>query len=363
MHTRNTAIHQLVAGHTNADAISNEAREYRRVFRSWGCRSDIFSDTRRILPELRKQTFNFNDLGGHITPRDTVVLHLSIGSPVNEYFRSLNCRKVIRYHNVTPGNYFELINRNTAINLANGRKQVASLAGSASLSLAVSEFNARELENAGYENVRVLPILLDMDQVTITPDRRIIKKFGDDICNILFVGRCAPNKRIEDLIEAMAYLRKASDLPVRLVHVGSFAGTERYYHLLLSLRRDLNLDREVHFAGSVNQKELSAFYRSASVFLCMSEHEGFCIPLLESMAHKVPVVAYSAGAVPETLGGAGVLVKEKNYPLIAETVNEILVNRSLRESIVNKQNERLSRYLARDLSEELKSHLDPLLHN
>ncbi len=359
--TSTRAIHQLVAGLTNGDAISNEAREYRDTFRAWGYKSEIFSEKKRILPELRHDTKDFADSSSHLTPNDIMLLHLSIGSPVNQYFRELNCRKVIRYHNITPHNYFELINRTTATNLKKGREQIPLLKDSAELNLAVSKFNARELQEEGYSNVKVLPILLNLENITSPPDRKALKRFNDGTKNILFVGRCAPNKKIEDLLHAMAYIRLIKNTDTRLIHVGSFAGTERYYHLLLSLQRDLGLERQVYFAGSVTQRQLAGFYQSASMFLCMSEHEGFCIPLLEAMAHHVPVMAYEAGAVPDTMEQAGILFHQKNYPLIAETIRELLLNSSLREAVKARQDERMQRYFSRNLSAELKDLLAPLI--
>ncbi len=358
---RTRAIHQLVAGLTNGDAISNEAREYRKTFRSWGYKSEIFSEKKRILPELRHDAKDFSESHCNITPDDIMLLHLSIGSPVNECFKKLNCRKIIRYHNITPHCYFELINRTTATNLKNGREQIPFLKDSAEINLAVSEFNATELREAGYSNVKVMPILLNIEDITSPPDRKVLKHFNDGTKNILFVGRCAPNKKIEDLLHAMAYIRFTTDTDTRLIHVGSFAGTERYYHLLLSLQRDLGLERQVYFAGSVTQKQLAGFYQSASMFLCMSEHEGFCIPLLEAMAHRVPVMAYAAGAIPDTMDKAGILFRSKNYPLIAETASELLLSSKLRDAVLTRQDERMQRYLTRELSAELKAHLAPLI--
>ena len=142
--------------------------------------------------------------------------------------------------------------------------------------------------------------------------------------------------------------------------VGSYAGLERYYVLLQTKAHELKL-KNVFFAGSVRQPELNAYYKSADVFLCMSEHEGFCIPLLESMAHDVPIVAYAAGAVPETLDGSGILFDEKRFDLVAEMMGRVVNDRALRSSIIQSQRARLQRYAARNLEEELRRHLTGLL--
>jgi glycosyltransferase involved in cell wall biosynthesis len=174
------------------------------------------------------------------------------------------------------------------------------------------------------------------------------------------VGRCAPNKRIDDLLNAFAYFQAGVQPESRLIHVGSFAGTERYYYLLLTRVREMGLNN-VHFAGAVPQAELNAYYACAHVFLCMSEHEGFCIPLIESMVHDVPVLAYAAGAVPETLDGAGVLFRDKAFDLVSEMMARLSEDSGLRAAVIAGQRNRLERYRARDLAAELAKHLAPLL--
>ena len=355
------AINQFVAGFSNADAISNEALVLRHIFRSWGYDSDIFSEARRILPELRREARDFTEYAASASPDDVVLLHLSIGSPLNSRFAELPCRKAILYHNVTPSHYFDFINKKTAYDLAKGRAQVQSLAGTGEVVLADSRFNADELVSLGYRDVAVLPLVLDLDRLVSRPDRRVLRKYGDGTVNVLFVGRCAPNKRIEDLLLAFAHFHHFVQPNSRFIHVGSFAGTERYYYLLLTRVRELGLDGHVHFAGSVPQGELNAFYACARMFLCMSEHEGFCIPLIESMAHSLPVLAYAAAAVPETLDGAGILFDEKRYDWVAEMMGRVSDDKALRRGILAAQHERLLRYRQRNLESELKDHLSPLL--
>lgn len=356
-------IHQFVAGFSNGDAISNEAIVMRGLFRSWGYRSDIFSESKRILPELRKNAHEVTEYAASAKPEDIVLLHLSIGSPVNDIFTSLSCRKAILYHNATPSHYFELINNRTARQLAAGREQIKSMANAATVNIADSKFNANELMTLGYREVKLLPLVLDIDKLRSTPDKKTLKKFNDSKVNILFVGRCAPNKKIEDALKAFYYFHKFIEPNSRFIHVGSFAGVERYYYLLLTQARELGIDGAVHFAGSVPQAQLNAFYRCADIFLCMSEHEGFCIPVIESMFYDTPVMAYSATAVPETMDGAGILFNDKRYDMIAEMMGRIVNDTAFRSAIVNEQRERVTRYTQRDPASELKQHLAPLLES
>jgi glycosyltransferase involved in cell wall biosynthesis len=354
------AIHQFVAGYATRDAISNEARTLRRIFRHWGRDSAIFCESRRILPELRGDTLDISEARARCNAADVAMLHLSIGSEVNEVFASLPCRKAILYHNVTPPHYFERVNPNTANSLALGLRQVNALAGAAEVNLADSDFNASELTALGYRGVRTFPLALDFDSIGTAPDRATMDKFADGRLNVLFVGRGAPNKRLEDLLSALVCLQTGGEPRSRLILAGSFAGTETYYAFLLSEARSAAPD-SVHIMGSVSQPVLSALYRSASVFLCMSEHEGFCIPIVESMAHDVPVLAYAAAAVPETMDGAGVLFRNRDFPSIAEMLLRLSRDPALREAVIKGQRERLRRYRGRDVEAELRNHLAPLL--
>ena len=354
------AIHQLVAGFSRGDAISNEAVVMRRLFREWGHESQIYCERKRILPELRSEAFDLDDLKSHCRPDDVLFLHLSIGSRANEIFPALPGRKALLYHNITPPGYFSLVQPSTAADLARGRVQAAGLARAATVNLADSAFNADELRGWGYPPAAVFPLMLDFEKLGGSGDRATLRRFDDGKTNILFVGRCAPNKKIEDVISAFAFFQKGVDSNSRLILAGSFAGTERYQRLLLTMVRDLKLENVV-FTGSIPQGQLNACYKSAHVFLCMSEHEGFCIPLMESLVHRVPVLAWAAAAVPETLGGAGILFHEKHYEAIAEMMGRLARDEALRRAVLARQDARLAGFKSRDLAHELRGHLGELL--
>jgi glycosyltransferase involved in cell wall biosynthesis len=354
------AIHQLVAGFNRGDAISNDAVVLRGIFREWGFESEIFAEPQTIHPALKREGFSAPALRERLTERDFVVLHLSIGSDVNDLFTGLPGRKVIRYHNITPATYFETLQPRTAALLRRGRAQMRRLAGVAELNLAVSRYNADELKAAGYDNVLVHPIVVDFADFEQPSNRKIEETYGGGGANVLFVGRCAPNKSLEDLVRVFGCFQKHVQPASRLIHVGSYQGMEAYHGMVRILARNLGL-QDVHFMGSVTQRDFVSFYRVADLFLCLSEHEGFCLPLLESMHFDVPVLAYDAAAVSETLDGSGILVSEKNAEPIAEMMGEMLRNRDLREAVIRGQRDRLDRYRSRDLPKELREHLSPML--
>ncbi len=358
--SRQPAIHQFVAGFAEGDAITNAARVLRDLFRAWGYVSDIFSESRRILPELRSEAHDVAEYIRIAQPEHVLLLHLSIGSPVNEHVATLPGRKAILYHNITPPAYFQAIQPEVARALEHGQRQVRELAGVAAVNLAVSRFNAEELTRLGYRNVQTVPLPLPLDQLRIPPDRRVLRQFQDGLVNVLFVGRCAPNKRIEDALSAFCWFHRYVEPQSRFIHVGSYHGTERYYALLTALSRQAGL-HTVHFCGSVPQSSLNAYYRSAHLFICMSEHEGVCAPLLECMATDVPVLAFAAAAVPETLDGAGVLFYEKRYDWIAETMGLLVRDAHLRAAVLNGQRARLQRYQAQDIGVRFREVLAPIL--
>ena len=352
------AIHQLVAGFSKGDAISDEARTLQGIFRRWGYESTIFTEAHCIHPELRREADDIRGL--HPTPGDVVLLHLSIGSAVNVRFAGLDCRRVILYHNITPPGYFTIFHPQTAEKLRQGREQMAALAGAADINLADSRFNAAELVQAGYTDVRVLPLVIDFRRLDVRPDPTVMEAYRDGIPNVLFVGRCAPNKCIDDLIRLFAVYQRNLRPPSRLLHVGSFTGMEAYHGLCRIQARNLGLS-EVHFLGSVSRAQLAACYRVADVFLSASEHEGFCIPLLESMHFDVPVIAFAAGAVPETMDGAGILYRDKSPAPVAEMLDRLVADPALRQAVIAGQRARLRRYHALNLEDAMRARLTPVL--
>jgi len=357
-----SAIHQLVAGYANGDAISNEALVLRKIFRDWGYASEIFCETKRILPELCRDARDLATATGAIHSDDIALLHLSIGSTANEVYRQLRCRKALLYHNVTPPEYFRGIQEQIAHQLALGRDQARALAGAAQVNLADSAFNAAELEQLGYSRVAIFPLVLDFERLRGEVSRARLDKFADGLTNILFVGRGAPNKCLDDVLAAFHYFQQYVVPDSRLIHVGSYAGLETYEGVIRTRIRELGLVN-VELTGNLPQAQLNACYRSAHALLSMSEHEGFCIPLIEAMVFDVPILAYAAGAVPETLDSAGVLFHEKRFDLVAEMLGRLIRDANLRAAILTKQRERLSRYENRNLAAELRTHLAPLLYS
>lgn len=353
------ALHQFLAGFAYGDAQSNEALLLQRIFRRWGLRSEIFCERSRIMrrvAHLARPLESYRPGEG-----DGVLLHLAIGALANDRFPSVPGPKVILYHNITPPEYLRGVSEEIAGQLRRGREDLERLRNSADIVLADSEFNARELRGLGYADPRVFPLALDLSSFRRRPDPSVRRRFPRDKATWLFVGRVVPNKRHDDLLRAFAMYRRRVRPASRLVIVGSAGGTERYLSYLRAMARRLDIHDDVHFEGTVSFAELVGHYRNADVFVCLSEHEGFGGPLMEAMAVDLPVIARAAGAVPETLAGAGILVAEPDPALVAELADRVLTDPALRAAVVLTQNRRVAAFLKRDLEAEIRGHLAPLL--
>jgi glycosyltransferase involved in cell wall biosynthesis len=350
------AVHQLVPNFGPGDAIGNHVRALQGLLRGWGYASDVYAQ--HIDPAVASQARFYRHYREVSGPDTTVLFHFSIGSEVTGFFAGLPDRRVLIFHNITPPEYFVGVNARVADRCRRGRWELARLASVTDLALGVSEFNRRELETVGFRRTGVLPILVDWSQYAHPPVRRLAEAYAGGT-TLLHVGRIAPNKRVEDLLKAFYFYRRL-DPTSRLLVVGSAVDTESYLAGCQKLAAELGLLDAVVFTGAVSQAELCTYYRAASVYLCLSEHEGFCVPLLEAMHFGVPIVAYAAAGVPGTLGDAGLLVTDRDLPTIAEVVHRVVADRALRARVVAAQHARLRAFDAATIGARLRAHLDAL---
>jgi glycosyltransferase involved in cell wall biosynthesis len=337
-------IDQLVPAYHRGDAIGDEATFLQDFFRSRGFESNIYrlSSDRDLEAESKDFTFFAGPAPGDIT-----ILHFALPSPLTAAFRDLCSKKVIIHHNVTSPEFFRGYSEEMVRIARLGREELRSLAGSVDVALADSPFNARELGEFGFRDPRVFPLYVDFAKYRKPINAFVHRIFRDGRTNILFVGRVAPNKKIEDLIKIVFYYKKFISPLVRLVVVGKTSSLPVYYRSLITLADDFLLTpEEIVFVGHVPDDEMFALYRAADVFLSMSEHEGFCLPLVESMIFDLPVVAYDSTAVPDTLDGSGILLKEKRVDRVAELLSAIVRDGGLRDKIVSGQRARLERLRA-----------------
>ena len=325
------SIHQLVHTLSYGDAISGEVIALRRCLQQLGHSSEIFAINTH--PNYRGQTRDYRDI--ETVACDEVWLHYSIGSPLNEIYRNLKrSQRTLVYHNLTPAHWFAGVNPRIVRDIESGIAELAALCRLSDRLLADSSFNAGELSSLGV-HAQVLPLPLDplRWQVEANPGiAQLVKR--ESGLQILHVGRLAPNKCIEDIIRSFYFVHHHLRPNSRLWLVGIDIDTEVYSFSLKRLAQELKLDQAINFCGCLADSEVRALYESCSVYMCMSEHEGFCLPLLEAMHFGLPIIAYESSAIPETVGSGGVLVNRKSPAELAELVVELSENSQLRKKVI-----------------------------
>ena len=349
------SVHQVLATLGYGDAIGHEVLGIRAVLRAAGYASEIFVET--ADPRLEPLTRDYRDLIDASHPDNILIHHFSIGSRASRIAYALPDRMLLVYHNITPPAYFVGVHTDLARRCYSGRRELLAYVNRCDLAVGDSEFNRQELDEFGFRHTGVLPVVPSFAHLDETPDRTLVSEFDDERVNILFVGRVIPSKRIEDVIRCYQAYRVTRQPNARLLLVGAYSDFESYlaslHHLIATLRVP-----DVHIMGHVSNAELTACYDVADLFLSASEHEGFCVPLVEAFHKRIPVMAYAAAAVPATMDGAGVLYETKDPRHVAGIMDTVLSNPALEAEIVRGQNAALDRLLAQDFASTLLGVID-----
>lgn len=347
------AVHQLLPDFAAGDAIGAITLQTQAMLRSLGFASEIYADVidERLLAAARPAA----QLGDDVSDDDAVIYHLSIGSRLAHVVAGLRVPRVILYHNITPPAYYQATNPRVASRLVAGRAELAMLVPRVELCIGVSAFNTEEMRLLGARRSAVVPPVVDLERLRPRPASAV-----DGAPLLVFVSRVAPNKRHEDLIRALAALRATAQPDARLVIVGRFTDTEHYVDGLRDLSARLGVESAAEWAGRLDDSAVGDLYARSSVFVCASEHEGFCVPLLEAMAFSLPIVAYAAGAVPDTLGGAGILLRNKDPLVWAGAIDRVLRDASLRSALVAAGRRRLSDFAPTVAREHLSAALSSI---
>jgi glycosyltransferase involved in cell wall biosynthesis len=351
-------IHQVLATLGYGDAIGHEVLGIQRVLRAAGYDSEIFVET--ADSRLEPLTRDFRELVDFSHPDNLLLHHFSLGSKASRTAFALPDRMALIYHNITPPEYFVGVQRTLARQCFRGRRELEAYADRCDLALGDSEFNRQDLEALGFPRTAVLPVVPDFSHLDRTPNWLVAQDFDDDWTNILFVGRVIANKKIENLIRYFHAYHAFANPRSRLLIVGAQSGFERYLASLHHLTSTLGASH-IHFIGHVSDEELVAFYEIADLFLCASEHEGFCVPLVEAFYKQVPVLAYAVTAVPSTMDGAGVLFEDTDPVHVAALMDGILSNPDLQDRIVEEQLAAVERLRAKDFAGTLLGFVDQIL--
>ncbi|MEK6691261.1 MAG: glycosyltransferase family 4 protein [Nitrospirota bacterium] len=348
-------VYQILPNMSYGDAITNHVLVIKDILKELGYNTGVFSMNQD--PRLSGLAQSYKDYRSLSSEDNILIYHFSIGSEITDFFKTLPDKKMIVYHNITPSHFFLGINRMAEEDCRKGREELKGLVTLVDVALGVSEFNRLGLEEAGFKITGVLPIVLNDSFYSRKPNRRLLKMFNDGKVNLLHVGRIAPNKKIEDVIRVFYFYNHKINPASRLLIVGSDVNMENYAFGLKELSDGFGLG-EVYFIGAASIEELNACYRVAHLYICMSEHEGFCVPLLEAMYFGIPIIAYNSSGIPYTLGDAGMLVNEKNFEEIAEMVDILVRDAEIREKVIEGQRKRLEDFSRERLRESLKEYLD-----
>lgn len=330
----------LLSVFARGDAVSNDALAIHRFLTERGYPTLMAAEKAYYQPEgiqiVSAKSLSF------IEPDDVVIYHLSTGTELNYLFGRTDCKKIIRYHNVTPPEYFYGYSNFKVATAQEGLRGAAFLADKADLCVCVSEFNRDNLVEMGYHcPMVVVPILIPFADYKHEPDLNLMRQLEDGNKNIIFTGRIVPNKRQEDLIKIFYYYQRYYDANAKLHLVGNYTGFESYYQKLIDYVDKLQV-KNINFTGHVSFAQILSYYNAADLFLCMSDHEGFCVPLVEAMQFGVPIIAKDTSAISSTLGKSGFLIKESPPQVVAGIMYKILNDKKLSKQIVMGERERLT---------------------
>jgi glycosyltransferase involved in cell wall biosynthesis len=329
---------QLVHTLSYGDAISGEVLSLDRCMRDLGYETAIYSlhAHPRLKGQAKKYTELNRDFGGE------VVLHYSLGSPLNELYESLTqATRTIIYHNITPPRWFAGVNPRVCRDIEVGVQELPALLRMSDRILADSCFNAGELAELGFA-AEVLELPVDPARWQGGENEGISSIVRSEPgIHLLHVGRLAPNKCIEDIIKIFYFLHHKITKESKLWLVGIDIDTELYSFSLKRLAHELSLEKSVQFVGCLSDEEIRSLYTHCNAYVCMSEHEGFCLPVVEAMHFGLPVLAYDASAVPDTVGDGGIVVREKRHPQLAELVYRMCTDQTLRDRLVVAGKERV----------------------
>lgn len=336
------AIHQVMETCSYGDAISNIGLNHRAELRQYGYESEIYAG--RIHPLLSGDVKTIPQFREDLKKDDIIIYHLSIGSELSRIVFPLKNRLVLYYHNVTPPEFFKGFHDVLMKQCSLGRVELKAFVPRTDLAVVSSDHNKRELTAAGFKRSVTIPVPIHPERLMKNVSPSVERLYSDGKENILFVGRVIPNKKIEDVIKIFHLYKNQFGQKSRLFITGSYKSFEGYLDWLRRMVKKLGIKDDVIFTGHVSDEELAAYYKIADVFLMMSEHEGFCVPLIEAFLWDIPVIAFEAGAVPETMRGGGILLARKDFSVIADLMNRLMTSRKFRNEVIESQQRAIKRY-------------------
>lgn len=354
---------QIVESLAKGDAVANDAVAINSLLQQWGVCGGIFvTNKNNISKEYRNSIAKTIEAMPPVDGDDVVLFHHAIANDYIYELPKLKCKRILIYHNITPPSFFQGIQAELYEATRKGLEQIRDMRSAFDCCIADSEYNKQDLIAMGYScPVYVCPVLIPFEDYKKQPNGAIIGKYGDGRKNILFVGRLTPNKKQEDIIRVFSIYKKYYEPSARLFLVGSesiatYTKALKEYVELLGVK-------DVIITGSVPFEDILAYYAVADVFLCMSEHEGLCVPLVEAMYFNIPILAFNSSAIPYTVNNSGVLLKEKDFTLAAGWINRLAIDGGLREEIIGGQREQLKEFGYQKVAMQLRDLLNHIIND
>ncbi|RKG71015.1 glycosyltransferase [Corallococcus terminator] len=329
------AVHQLIPSFGPGDASGQAALHLQLLLRRMGHAGDIYAEEVGAgLEGMARHVFALRP-----KPDDLVLYHHGIASPLSGRLMHMDCKRGVVFHNISPARFYPGTPLEHA--LVAGRAQVAAMAPFLDVSIGDSDYNCAELRVAGHRNVHTVQLFIEPERFAASgADAEMLAGLSGPGPTLVSVSRVMPHKRFEDLLALHRELLRIRP-QARLLLVGGYEAGSRYFK---GLQKEAKALGGVEFLGRLTHAQLVAVYRSASVFVSMSEHEGFSVPIIEAMASQVPVMAYAAAAVPETMGGAGIGFDQKRFAFLAELAVDLSEDLALRQSVIEGQTRRLQHF-------------------
>lgn len=338
-------VNQYVSQVSRFDAVGNEAFAIHQMLCGMGIESRILCHLADVALQSRLHKWS----RAKAEEADITILHYSHGSRYVDEVVCTSEPKALIYHNITPAEYFRGTHPNLELASRMGRLQLRELANRIPVAAAHSNFSAEELRQVGFSKVKVIPYVVFEELYHLQPDPAVLSLCRQEAwTNLICVAQVAPHKRIEDCLFVFDYFKRQVRRQSRLFVIGGWGGAAAYMERLKRLIARLGVE-DVIFTGQTTQEALTAYFQTADALLCMSEHEGFCVPLVEAARFGVPIFAYAAAAVPEIMNGSGILFETKEWPVIAESIGLLLSDDRLRAEVVASQRQNINAQSASDV--------------
>jgi len=342
-------IHQFLESFSDADAIGYHVLEIQKLLRSLNIKSKIYANN--FDEKMQKKCLHFSEFSqGKHSRNIKLIFHHSIYSQAFEYFKKLPYSKTLIFHNISPPEFFGYRPEFQTL-LRKGYQQLKQFNQVFNIAIADSLFNRNILKKCGFKKeIIIIPPFVNLRKKFQPYIKKRFKK-NKKTNKIIFVSKVAPHKRQDEIIKSFLVYQKLFNPKAKLYIIGSFNSTDSYYQRIQKLSESQPL---IKITGKISLSRLVYHYQTANLFLCLSEHEGFAVPLTEAMFFNLPIVAYAAGAVPDTLGSGGILLKNKNPLVIAGVINELMNNKMLQKEIIKNQQKELKRFGFKKIENALK---------